>query len=799
MFLASTSLRSKIARRIFAVFLLCALLPFAGLVLLAYHQVVTFFETKNKSQLRDLAKLFGMDVHERLTLLNASLEIIASTVKTTGKLPNDESLEHMAGQQKDRWDALFLNSRAGELSATVGTGALLPEFTTSANKHLDAGKALLSVIPASSNSLPRIFLSILVGSNETGLNLLTGEVKSSYLWGLKGSRLLPEHIETCVEDLDGVTLTCPTSDLSRPLGGLRESLRDSTIGDFEWSENGRRFLASYWTVPMKYEFAVPGWVIILKTSQEGTFASIKELQTTFFLSIVASVGLSVLLAIFQIRKRLIPVERLQESTQRIAKKDFSFQVQIKSNDEFEELAASLNSMAGQLGQQFKTITTAGEIDRAVLSVLDTTKVVETILSRISDLLHCDFGALTLFSSQGGQTRQWCLHWERELDGQSPGPLGFTDNQQDILPPHDFHGYQISEEIWPPDATRDRSPLAHEVVEAKSVVVANDLDLFPTLRDSAFRVQREFNSCLGAPLIVGDDVTGVLSFYSKESRRFTAEEIDFVKGFTNQAAIAIYNSQLYERTMHQAAELLKANKAKDEFLSVMSHELRTPLNVIMGYVGILRQNLQGELTAEQRQSVEIIQKRSEELLVMINSIMEVTFIHTDQALTTKNPINPAVMLDDLKSTIALPTGKTMEIGWYYDAELPTLFSDEPKLKRILQIVIDNAIKFTVAGTVSISAKFFEDKKAVVFRIADTGIGIPEESRSQIFESFRQVDNSVTREHEGLGLGLYIAKQFADLIGAEITLESEVNKGSIFTIAVPTDNGRTEKMKASEAEV
>jgi hypothetical protein len=323
MFLASTSLRSKVARRIFAVFLLCGLLPFAALVLVAYHQVVTFFETKNKSQLRDLAKLFGMDVHERLTLLDASLEIIASTIKATGKLPNDESLEAMAGQQKDRWDALFLNSRAGELSAIVGTGASLPKFTASANKHLDTGRALLSVIPGSDKLLPRIFLSILVGSNETGLNLLTGEVKSSYLWGLKDSRLLPEHIEACVEDLDGVTLTCPTS-LTRPLKGLRESLRDSTIGDFEWSENGRRFLASYWTVPMKYEFAVPGWVIILKTSQEGTFASIKELQTTFLLSIVASVGLSVLLAIFQIRKRLTPVELLQEGTQRIAKKDFTF-------------------------------------------------------------------------------------------------------------------------------------------------------------------------------------------------------------------------------------------------------------------------------------------------------------------------------------------------------------------------------------------------------------------------------------------------------------------------------------------
>ena len=96
--LQSGSLRSKIARRIFAVFLICALLPFAGLVLLAYYQVVEFFETKNQDQLRDLAKLFGMDVHEKLTLLHSSLQVLASNVKTTGKLPEIDSLQNMAGE-----------------------------------------------------------------------------------------------------------------------------------------------------------------------------------------------------------------------------------------------------------------------------------------------------------------------------------------------------------------------------------------------------------------------------------------------------------------------------------------------------------------------------------------------------------------------------------------------------------------------------------------------------------------------------------------------------------------------------
>jgi signal transduction histidine kinase len=199
------------------------------------------------------------------------------------------------------------------------------------------------------------------------------------------------------------------------------------------------------------------------------------------------------------------------------------------------------------------------------------------------------------------------------------------------------------------------------------------------------------------------------------------------------------------------DLQQANKAKDVFLTVITHELRTPLNVIMGYLGILRQNLQGELTAEQSRSVEIIEKRSEDLLDMINGIIEATLIHTGEVSITETPIDPAGMLDALKSRIASRARKTMEIGWYYDAALPTLISDERKLTRILQILIDNAIKFTAAGTVSIAAEFFAEKKSVVFKVADTGIGIPEEFRSLIFESFRQVDNSVTRVLVLLGGG------------------------------------------------
>jgi signal transduction histidine kinase/HAMP domain-containing protein len=533
---------------------------------------------------------------------------------------------------------------------------------------------------------------------------------------------------------------------------------------------------------MKYEFQIPGWIILLRTSKEGAFASIKDLQTTFVLSIVVTVGLSILLAIFQIRKRLVPVEKLQEGTRRIAENDFGFKVQIQSNDEFDELAASLNSMSDQLGRQFKTITTAGEIDRAVLSLLDTAKIVETILSRISAALHCDLGCLTLLGAGANQARQWSLQWDGELDSEFERHPPSAQYQQSESPSRPPRRFKVSDQSWPSAATKDRSPLAYAVSQAKTLIAASDAALF-YLADESGAHREGYNSCLGAPLIVKDQVLGVLTFYTGERRKFTAEETDFVERLTNQAAIAIYNSQLYERTNRQAIELLQANKAKDEFLSVMSHELRTPLNIMMGYLSILQDKLLGELTNEQNLAVNTIAKQSHELLALINTVMEATLIQSGAILHDRQPLNPAAILEGLKSQIALPPEKPLKIAWQCDTELPTIVADGPKLERILNILIHNAIKFTAEGSVAILANYSPDQSAIVFKVADTGIGIPEDSRDRIFDIFRQVDNSGTREHGGLGLGLFIAKQFANLIGAQIHVESQVGQGSTFTLTVP----------------
>jgi len=791
---AVRSLQSKVARRVFAVFLLCALLPFSGLVLLAYYQVVEFFETRNQIQLRDLAKLFGTDVREKLSLLAASLQILGSTVKATGKLPEYESLDYMTGGHKDRWSGLFFLETNDGARRLARSGLDLPDFTPAGKKQLAAGRAVISVVPGSTDRPARIFLSVLVDPANSGSAIFTGEVDNSYVWGFKESRLLPSHIEPCAVDATGVTLMCSAEQFRSLPQELKKHLGSSGIGSFEWTADSRHYLVSYWTVPMKFDFQLPGWIIFLKTSKEGAFASVKDLQTFFILSIVASVGLSVLMAIIQIRKRLVPVEKLREGTQRIAENDFAFKVQIRSNDEFEELAHSMNAMAERLGRQFHTLNTKAEIERAVLSLLNTEAIVQTILIRFTAVFPCDGASVALFATDAKEPDQLyslsCAPGGKEIEGKS-SPQADSSQTPEGNSKNGIHDYQSSRAV----ARQERDPIARLVAQAASPLKFNASDAAVAQSDIAQNLGAR--SVMAAPLVVGEEKLGVLTFYSREPERFGAPELEFLRGLTDQAAIAIYNSQLFERTQRQAAELKKANQAKDEFLGVMSHELRTPLNVTLGYLQMLQEGFLGNLSEQQSQALGTALKHAGDLHAMIENIMQVTKLEAGAVVVGKRLIDLVELLDELKSKYGYPLDKNVALSWQYPARLPAINTDRAKLATILQNLIDNAIKFTDRGTVKISARFVVERESIELTVADTGIGIPEESLTEIFEMFRQLDSSNTREHEGVGLGLYLVRKLANLIGAKISVESTPGQGAIFTVGLPVGDGNVTATAASPA--
>jgi len=240
-----------------------------------------------------------------------------------------------------------------------------------------------------------------------------------------------------------------------------------------------------------------------------------------------------------------------------------------------------------------------------------------------------------------------------------------------------------------------------------------------------------------------------------------------------------NSQL--ETVNRT--LVKANKAKDEFLRIMSHELRTPLNVLLGYSQLVKDGTFGTINQKQENALDKVIGRAKELMNMISEILRATSIEAGKVKAEMFQIHMGELLDDLKSSYDLPLDKDLTFKWDYPAEPRTISTDGDKLKHILQNLINNAVKFTDEGSITLPARYFPEAQAAEFKVVDTGIGIDQEKIPSIFEMFHQIDSSETRKHGGVGLGLYIVKKYTEVLGGQIQVNSEPGKGSAFTVTIP----------------
>ena len=309
------------------------------------------------------------------------------------------------------------------------------------------------------------------------------------------------------------------------------------------------------------------------------------------------------------------------------------------------------------------------------------------------------------------------------------------------------------------------------------------------------------SYLGVPLIAHKMVLGVLSIYSRVEHEFSKAEIEFLETLAGQAAIAIHNARLFEQISKQARDLESANKVKDEFLAVMSHELRTPLSITMGYVGMMKDGLLGEITSEQEDALQKVLNQAAVQLRMINDIMETTYFESRTVAVERQLVDLSDFFRHLKSNIeAIHEKNQAALVWEYPQEPLPIVTDSRKLRQIVQNLISNAIKFTDQGNVTVSVQtvsrspilpLFDSEhngqngldRWLEIKVRDTGRGIPADKLDAIFDKFYQLDTSETRLCGGLGLGLYIAKKFTELLGGKITVESEIGEGSTFTVAIP----------------
>lgn len=250
---------------------------------------------------------------------------------------------------------------------------------------------------------------------------------------------------------------------------------------------------------------------------------------------------------------------------------------------------------------------------------------------------------------------------------------------------------------------------------------------------------------------------------------------------------------------KASELEQASRYKSEFLANMSHELRTPLNSLLILSTLLAENEGENLTEKQVGFARTINQAGTDLLQLINDILDLSRVEAGKLSLNPEPVSLAAMKSDLEQTF-LPQAEQrgLSLIFHIDPSAPSqIRTDEMRLKQVMKNLISNAIKFTKKGSVKVSVESSGNSELpLAIRVADTGVGIPREKFDAIFEEFRQADGSTVREYGGTGLGLAICRKLSTLLGCEITVESEVGKGSVFTLHCPLDLRLPDYDKAGE---
>ncbi len=243
------------------------------------------------------------------------------------------------------------------------------------------------------------------------------------------------------------------------------------------------------------------------------------------------------------------------------------------------------------------------------------------------------------------------------------------------------------------------------------------------------------------------------------------------------------AQQNELLRRQAFELEQASALKSQFLANMSHEFRTPLNAILGYTSMLQQGVAGPLEPAVKRHLGRVASNGQHLLSIINEILDISRIEAGrmplQVSKFKVPDLVGEVIAELEPIIRR---SKLEITTEVPKELRPIYSDRQKVKQILLNLLSNAIKFTAEGGVKISACALQAPRSLAISVADTGIGIAPEDHGRIFEDFKQLDNSPTRAYGGTGLGLSICRRLADIIGGDISVRSQLGKGSTFTLTL-----------------
>ncbi len=341
---------------------------------------------------------------------------------------------------------------------------------------------------------------------------------------------------------------------------------------------------------------------------------------------------------------------------------------------------------------------------------------------------------------------------------------------------------------PVDAAQDSQ--AAYVLGSSQPVVVHDFSIEKRFRPSALLGSPDAVSGLSAIVPIGEKPYGIIAVNSNSIREFSADEINFIQSLAHTLGQAMERRRIESELKAARDAALESARAKSAFLANMSHEIRTPLNSIVGLSGLL---LDTPLGQEQRDFAETIRVSSDVLLETINNVLDFSKLSTGKFVLEAIDFDTRTIIQTAVDLLAgAARKKNLELVLFIDDQVPNVLRGDPaRLRQVLINLLNNAVKFTELGEVVVRVTVAnEPKSSVLLRleVADTGIGIPQETQSRLFEPFYQADSSTTRRFGGSGLGLAISAQLVELMGGGIGVISQPGKGSTFWFTVALERSK-----------
>ena len=537
--------------------------------------------------------------------------------------------------------------------------------------------------------------------------------------------------------------------------GLEARTRDLTDLDarVRHMSSARNILGSL------YEQRLPGQIRYLDSA---TGLSGKLTQFVIVVNVLLAI-FSLVLGFMLTRSITSPIRILKDGTRSIMEGTFE-PIDLKQADELGDLATDFNKMSSLLGNNYNRLNAYSELVTTLNSSASILDVQRRSLEILCKHTHSVIGALYLV-----------VRGERSLELVGGYALKSSGSLQKKL--------AFGEGI-PGECAAKRTEIEVEGISISSgFIVETGLgQIVPSY-------------VLAVPILFRDEVLGVLVLGA--TKKFGELEREIVSNSVPQLGVALTNAMNFEETRSLSIEIAKRNeelsnknqevekayKVKSDFLSSMSHELRTPLNSIIGFSSVLLGPSGDPLTDDQRMALEKVLKNGRHLLQLINDILDISKLESGRMTISVETEDVSTILSNCILIVEpLIQSKRLSVTQDIQPNLPPLSTDIVKVRQIIVNLLSNASKFTEKGGISIKVDQHEGGM-VSFAVKDSGIGIAPKDYGRVFEEFQQVDSSNTRKYKGTGLGLPIARKLARMLGGDLTVESELGKGSTFTLTIP----------------